>query len=109
MIQLHIYIKGDKAAELLAQELLTQKLVAHVSIDYNNQSFLASSTGIVREVNCLLTAQTRALLFPNVLDLVKTHEEDQIKLYSTPIAQCNEVFFDLIQQGTLVLNTSQPE
>lgn len=108
MIQLHIYLKGDKAGEALAEELLTQKLVAHISIDYNNQSFLAGNTGITKEVNCLLTAQTRALLFPKILEVVKAHEEHHIKLYSTPIAQCNQAFFELIQQGTEVFTDNQP-
>lgn len=100
MINLYIYIQGDSAAEELAQQLLTKKLVAHVSIDYNNHSFLGSKIGLVKEINCLITAQTRALLFNKVLEVVKNYDESHIKLFSTPIAQCNENFSDLIRAGT---------
>lgn len=100
MINVFIYVNKEEEARKLALTLLEKQLVAHISIDFNNHVYSAFNGQLKEEVNCLLTAQTKALLFQEILDEVKTRLSDHVKIYSAPITQCNDHFSDLIRKQT---------
>lgn len=100
MINVFIYVKKEEEARSLAQALLHKQLVANISIDFNNHVYSAFNGKLKEEVNCLLTAQSKALLFQDILDEVKERLRDHVKIYSTPITQCNDHFSELIRTQT---------
>ncbi|MCU0360442.1 MAG: divalent cation tolerance protein CutA [Bacteroidia bacterium] len=100
MINVFIYVKNEEEAKLLAAELLQNKLVAHISIDFNNHVYSAFNGEFTEEINCLITAQTKALLFQEILDHVEKRLLNHVKIYSAPIAQCNSHFSEIIRSRT---------
>jgi len=100
MINVFIYVNKEEEARSLALALLEKKLVANISIDFNNHVYSAFNGELQEEVNCLLTAQTKALLFREILDEVQNRLQDHVKIYSAPITQCNDHFSELIRTRT---------
>jgi len=100
MINVFIYVTNEEDARRLALVLLEKQLVAHISIDFNNHVYSAFNGELKEEVNCLLTAQTKALLFQEILDEVNARWHDHVKIYSAPITQCNKHFSELIRTRT---------
>lgn len=80
--------------------LLTLKLVAHASVDRDNNSYTLIDGQVKKETHYLITAQTRALLFTEVVKEVKLRTADDVKVYSVPITQCTESFSEFIRQQT---------
>lgn len=101
MISMYFYLDKTHDAEELAVDLLQRGLVAHASIDLNNNS-LTMENGAIKKQECsLITAQSKALLFNKISEFLTSKYKNHIKTYSAPIAQCNEVFSDLIRTNTI--------
>lgn len=100
MVNIYIYLNKDHDANALVSELLRNELVAHASIDENNNSMIYENGEIKNQVCSLITAQTKALLFNEVIDFVNMSFKNHIKIYSAPITQCNETFSELIRKNT---------
>ncbi len=100
MINVFIYVEKEEEARTLALVLLQKRLVAHISIDFNNHVYSAFNDELKEDINCLLTAQTKALLFEDILQVVQERLHDHVKIYSAPITQCNNHFSELIRKKT---------
>lgn len=100
MINVYLYLESSKDAEELAKGLLAAKLVGHVSIDVNNKTMLNVKGVFVEQTSSLITAQTKAMLFHNILDYVSANYNETIKIYSVPITQCNDTFGKIIRDET---------
>lgn len=100
MINVYIYIENESDAKHLAVELLEAQLVAHASIDMDNYSYIRVNDSIKEQVNFVITAQTKALLFNEIVAFVEKGRKERIKIYSLPITQCNDNFSELIRENT---------
>lgn len=100
MITVYIYLNSEENCENLVTELLKTKLVAHASIDKDNNSMRVKNGVVTKELLYVITAQTRALLFTEIVQLVKLRINGETKVYSLPLTQCNESFSEFIRQHT---------
>ncbi len=101
MISVYIAHPSDKIAKQLAEDLLKNKLVARLSIDYNNHVFELNENGEVNESSVsLITSQTKGLLFVEIVDFVHTKYGQDIPVYSLPITQGNEELTHIIREKT---------
>lgn len=100
MVNIHIYLDSEKDAKQVVKDLLTSGLLAHASIDSDNHSFMKIGEDITERTNYVITGQTKALLFDSVLNYLNKSGHGSIKVYSTPITQCNEIFSKIIRENT---------
>lgn len=100
MISVYIYINNEEDAESLVGELLQQRLVAHASVDRENNSMRLMDGRVVKELQYVITAQTRALLFNELVNFIKLKFSSEPKIFSLPVTQCNEGFSEFIRQQT---------
>jgi uncharacterized protein involved in tolerance to divalent cations len=100
MINVYIYLNSAEDAGSLVEELLKEELVAHACIDKENNSMRLMDGKVVIELQYVITAQTRALLFTDIVKIVKANYMHETKVYSVPITQCNESFSEFIRQHT---------
>lgn len=100
MINIHIYLDSQKDAKQLVKELMESELLAHASIDKDNHSYMNINGKITEHTNFVITGQTKALLFDKIAGHVEKFGNDTIKLFSTPITQCNENFSEIIRKNT---------
>lgn len=101
MINVHIYVDSQKDAHQLVTGLMEKDLLAHASIDKDNHSFFKINGKITEQINFVITGQTKALLFKDILDFIENKGFDHTKVYSVPITQCNENFGEIIRSNTL--------
>jgi uncharacterized protein involved in tolerance to divalent cations len=100
MVNVIIYLKNHDEAKDLINEMLLDGLVAHASIDHENDSYKVVDGSVVKEVNFVITAQTKALLFSEIDSMVKKKLGDQVPIYSLPITQANDSFDRWIRSNT---------
>lgn len=100
MINIYVYLDSQEDAKKLVISLMQQNLLAHASIDKDNHSFLRIDGKITEQSNFVITGQTKALLFNNILDHIEKSDIENIKLYSLPITQCNDNFGNIIRNNT---------
>jgi uncharacterized protein involved in tolerance to divalent cations len=100
MVNVIIYLKQLEEAKSLIHDMLHEGLVAHASIDHENDSYKIVDGSVVKEVNFVVTAQTKALLFSEIDTMVKGKLGDQVPIYSLPITQANDSFDRWIRANT---------
>ncbi|MBL7931023.1 MAG: divalent cation tolerance protein CutA [Bacteroidia bacterium] len=100
MVNIHIYLESEKDAKKVVESLMEAGLMAHASIDKDNHSFMKTDQGIVEHTNYVITGQTKALLFDQVLKSLEKSGHGSMKVFSTPITQCNEAFSEIIRENT---------
>lgn len=100
MISVYIAHPSDKIAKQLAEDLLRNKLVARLSIDYNNHVFEMTGEELVESSVSLITAQTKGLLFTEIVDFVHSKYGQEVPIYSLPITQGNEELTHIIREKT---------
>ncbi|MDP1800415.1 MAG: divalent cation tolerance protein CutA [Bacteroidota bacterium] len=101
MINVYIYVDFQKDARQLVTGLMEKDLLAHASIDKDNHSILKVDGKITEQANFVITGQTKAMLFKDILDFIEKKGFDHTKVYSVPITQCNENFGEIIRNNTL--------
>ena len=101
MVSVYIYLNGQSKAEELMHSLLSQQLAAHASVDYDNTISFLEAGVIKTKKQCLVTLQTKAMLFNSVVKLVQSEFGFDTRIYSLPITQANENFSDFIRDNTL--------
>jgi uncharacterized protein involved in tolerance to divalent cations len=99
MINVTIYLDSQKDAKELAVGLMKANLLAHASIDKDNHSLFLHDGEIVEQSNFVITGQTKALLFTEIPSYIDTHCNENIKVFSVPITQCNENFSEIIREN----------
>lgn len=87
-------------ATVLVNSLLEEGLIANASIDNDNTSYRIENNKIVKNVNCVITAQTKALLFSLIDKYIKENYGEHVQIYSLPITQANSSFDTLIRTNT---------
>jgi uncharacterized protein involved in tolerance to divalent cations len=101
MINIVIYLKKQHNAKELVKHLLTEKLIASASIDENNISYRMEANAVVEEVNNVITAQSKSLLFTEILKAVRYKIGEEVPINSTPIVGVNRIFDEIIRSSTL--------
>jgi uncharacterized protein involved in tolerance to divalent cations len=101
MVNVIIYLKQKHNAKELVKVLLSDKLIASASIDENNVSYKLVDNNITEEVYSVITAQSKSLLF---LDIIRKVEEiigEETPINSTPIVGSNKAFDNTIKGKTI--------
>jgi len=100
MVNIIIYLNNSEDAEKLALDLLKLKLVAHASIDVDNNSYVFDGE-IKKEKNFVVTVQTKGLLFTAIEEHVNENYPYKVKIFSMPITQSNAAFFDYMVEHSV--------
>ena len=85
MVNIVIYLKQEFDAMELVKSLLTEKLVASATIDINNASYKMENNKLVGEIFSVITAQSKALLFAEIVKHVEEKLGEEIPIISMPI------------------------
>ncbi|RAR48904.1 hypothetical protein [Flavobacterium lacus] len=101
MINVTIYLKKRHNARDLVKYLLLKKLISSASIDENNISYRLVDSVLVEDVNNIITAQSKSLLFTEILKAVRKNIGEEVPINSTPIVGVNRIFDEIIRTNTL--------
>lgn len=101
MVNIIIYLNNNNPAQDLVNELLDEGLIANASIDIDNISYKKEHEGIVKNINTVITCQTKSMLFPLIEKLIMQKYGQEIPIYSLPIIQSNSTFDQLIRNRTI--------
>ena len=101
MVSIYIYLDVQTHAQELMQELMKKKLAAHASVDFDNTIAVFENNQVKTKKQCLITLQTKALLFSEITKLVHHSYGQDTRIYSLPITQANDAFSDFIRNNTL--------
>lgn len=100
MVNIIIYLDRKHDAQALVNGLLKDELIANASIDRDNVSYRMENETFVKNVNNVITAQTKALLFSHIEKLIKEQYGENIPIYSLPITQANGPFDAMVRNNT---------
>ncbi len=100
MITVYISLEDQSKAKDIAKALLTEKLVVEVRIDYDNHVFNLENNEIIERTTCILTMQTKGMLFNEITSFVHDKFGNDIPVYSVPITQGNESLTNKIRNNT---------
>ncbi len=101
MVNVIIYLEESHDSRSLVDLLLKKQLVAKATIDVNNVTYLARDEEIHTQINTVITAQTRSILFSQIEKLIDEMYGGTIPVYSLPITQANTQFDRFIRENTL--------
>jgi uncharacterized protein involved in tolerance to divalent cations len=101
MVNVVIYLKNEKSAKELANFLLTEKLIASASIDFNNVFYEQEEGRIKEEVYTVITCQSKSLLFDSIVKAVEQFLGEETPMYCLPIVASNKVFDNSIRVNTI--------
>ncbi len=100
MVNIVIYLKREHDAKNLVKSLLSEKLVASASIDVNNVSYKLENDEFVEEIFSVITAQSKALLFADIVKSVEAKIGEETPIISMPIVGSNRIFDTTIKTKT---------
>ncbi len=108
MINVIIYLKKEQDPMGLVKQLLRKKLIAKASIDFDNHSYKLSDNEIdfIEETYSVVTAQTRSVLFNDIVAFVEAEFGPSVPINSVPIVASNKMFDTIIRQNTNFSHTS---
>lgn len=92
--------KQNSAKELVAL-LLQEKLIASATIDENNVSYKLENNLLTEKVFSVITAQSKSLLFSEIVKAVESKFGEDTPINSTPIVGSNRFFDDTIKMKTI--------
>lgn len=101
MVNIIIYLKEKYDAKELVKTLLKEKFIASATIDFNNVSHTLENNEITENVYNVITAQSKSLLFTEIVDFIKNKFDEKIPINSIPIIGSNRVFNEFIFNKTL--------
>jgi len=78
-----------------------KRKINSVSVDLNNVSHTLERNEIIENVFNVITAQSKSLLFNEIVDFVEKRFEEKIPINSIPIIGSNRVFNEIIFNKTL--------
>jgi uncharacterized protein involved in tolerance to divalent cations len=103
MINVIIYLRQNQHPKDVVNFLLKEKLIASASIDENNISYKMVEDEIVEEVYTVITSQSKALLFDDIVSSVESRLGEKVAINSVPIVGANGFFNDTIRKRTLAI------
>jgi uncharacterized protein involved in tolerance to divalent cations len=106
MVNVYIYTHSNESARKIVLHLMSKDLMAHASIDKDNESFIKRDGEIVKEENYVITGQSKSLLFNQILEEVATVDAKNLKIFSVPITQCNKSFEDILRVNSKAVTES---
>ena len=101
MVNIIIYLKKEESAMELVKFLLEEKLIASATIDENNISYKLENSTFSEDVFSVITAQSKSLLFNQIVKAVEAKTGEDTPINSTPIVASNRVFDDVIRAKTI--------
>lgn len=109
MINVVIYLTKEQKPMNLVKQLLTKKLIAKASIDFDNHSYKLAENGIdfIEETYSVVTAQTRSVLFNDIVSFIESEFGPSVPINSVPIVASNKMFDTIIRQNTNFSHTSK--
>ena len=102
MILAYIISNSANEAEMIATDLLEKKLVFSVNIIPNIKSMRRDGNNIVKLQRTIVLAKTKSLLYKKIEAEVKRVQTTGTAIvFSIPLTQMSQDFFDNIQANTL--------
>ena len=101
MVNVIIYLSQNESSEDLAKDLVGSGLAAGASVDAENSRFVKEGSIVVKKVHTVLTLQSKASLFTNIVEFVESFLGEEVPIYSIPITQTDERFDQLIRERTI--------
>lgn len=101
MVNIIIYLEKGQDAKNLVKHLLSEKLIASASIDENNISYELENNTFSEKVYSVITAQSKTLLFNDVVNAVTEKIGFELPINSIPIVASNKVFDTKIKSKTI--------
>ncbi|MFE3868576.1 hypothetical protein ACFX5E_10895 [Flavobacterium sp. LS2P90] len=101
MVNVIIYLKKQDSAKELVKFLLEEKLIASATIDENNISYKMENNTFSENVFSVITAQSKSLLFNDIVVAVEAKIGEDTPINSTPIIGSNLIFDNVIRDKTL--------
>lgn len=92
MVNMIIYLKKEYNPKELVKDFLEEKLIASATIDEYNISYEMNDNGFLEQLFNVITSQSKALLFYEVISFVEKEYVHEIPINSTPIVSSNEFF-----------------
>jgi uncharacterized protein involved in tolerance to divalent cations len=103
MINVIIYLRPNQNPKDIVNFLLQEKLIASASIDDNNISYKLVDEEIVEENYSVITSQSKALLFDDIVSAVEAKIGEKVAINSVPIVGANGFFNDTIRKRTIAI------
>ncbi|MBK9402227.1 MAG: hypothetical protein IPN36_15730 [Bacteroidetes bacterium] len=103
MVNIIIYLKKTHNAKQVVRELLVEKLIATASIDENNISYKMENGVLIEELSSVITAQSKSLLFSDIVKVLQNKFGEEIPIISTPIIGSTRVFEETIISKTMLV------
>jgi uncharacterized protein involved in tolerance to divalent cations len=103
MVNIIIYLKKTYNAKEVVRELLAEKLIASASIDENNISYKMENGVLIEELSSVITAQSKSLLFSDIVKALQSKFGEEIPIISTPIIGSTRVFEENIISKTILV------
>ena len=101
MVNIIIYLEKGQDAKNLVKYLLSEKLIASASIDENNISYELENNTFSEKVYSVITAQSKTLLFNDVVNAVTEKIGFELPINSIPIVASNKLFDTKIKSKTI--------
>lgn len=101
MVNIIIYLNKEQNAKDLVMHLLKEKQIASASIDENNISYELENNTFSEKVYSVITAQSKALLFNDVVNAVTDKIGYELPINSIPIVASNKLFDTKIKNKTI--------
>lgn len=103
MVNVIIYLRNEHNAKELVKDLLSERLIASASIDENNVSYKIVEGVLKEDIYSVITAQSKALLFNNIVDAVELKLGEKVAINATPIVGANGFFNDTVRTKTIAI------
>lgn len=103
MVNVIFYLTKQHCPKKLVEFLLGEKLIASATIDLNNISFKQEGNSVKKYIYNVVTAQTKSLLFSEIIKSVTGKFGDEIRINSVPIINSNPAFYDMVNNNTKVI------
>ena len=103
MINIIIYLRQNQQPKEIVNFLLKERLIASASIDEYNVCYKMVDDVIVEENFSVITSQSKALLFDDVVNAVETKLGEKVAINSIPIVGANGFFNDTIRKRTIAI------
>ncbi len=101
MVNVIIYLKQHHNASDLVTKLLHAELIATASIDSNNRFYTKHTDGtIIEEIKNVITAQSKGLLFNDLVAFVQDIVGHDVFIVGIPIVYSNDNFENLMKLAT---------
>jgi uncharacterized protein involved in tolerance to divalent cations len=101
MVNVIIHLNANQNAKELVKFLLTERLIASASIDENNVSYKFENGALLEDTYCVITAQSKSLLFNDIVKVVEERFGEETLINSIPIVSSNKIFNDEIRSRTI--------